>query len=172
MRGEDPPSTAYPYLILVRLPCPMLPLLLSLLCLLVSGKLLGHSDHCSTPHSYPYPYHIIFYHLYLTILLLPLSLVQAFHIPKVSKVTSSLKMADEMVGASIEAGGKVFDPLGVLEMHKINNDVLPHPKWWRESELKHCRVAMLASIGAFASQFGLTIPGYTAVADPVENLNQ
>ncbi len=31
---------------------------------------------------------------------------------------------------------------------------------------------MLASIGAFASQYGLTIPGYTAVPDPVENLNQ
>ena len=27
-------------------------------------------------------------------------------------------------------------------------------------------------IGAFASQYGLTIPGYTAVADPVENLNK
>ena len=30
---------------------------------------------------------------------------------------------------------------------------------------------MLASIGAFTAQYGLTIPGYTAVADPVQNLN-
>lgn len=81
-------------------------------------------------------------------------------------------MADEYVGASIEAGGKVWDPLGLLKIHAINPNVLPHPKWWVESEIKHCRIAMLASVGAFASQWGLTIPGYTAVADPVENLNQ
>lgn len=31
---------------------------------------------------------------------------------------------------------------------------------------------MLASIGAFTGQWGLTIPGYTSVADPVENLNK
>lgn len=78
-----------------------------------------------------------------------------------------------MVGASIEVnGGKVYDPLNLLEIHPINPDVLPHPKWLRESELKHCRIAMLASVGAFASQWGLTIPGYTAIPDPVENLNQ
>jgi Chlorophyll A-B binding protein len=33
-------------------------------------------------------------------------------------------------------------------------------------------MAMLASVGAFSAQFGLVIPGYTAVADPVANLNQ
>jgi len=91
---------------------------------------------------------------------------------KLSKGRVNLKMADEMIGASIEAGGKVWDPLGLLTIHSINPGVLPHAKWWRESELKHCRIAMLASIGAFASQYGLTIPGYTAVADPVENLNK
>jgi hypothetical protein len=100
------------------------------------------------------------------------ALVHALQVVMKTKFSSSLKMAGEMVGASIEAGGKVFDPLGVLQIHSINPNVLPHPKWWRESELKHCRIAMLASVGAFASQFGLTIPGYTAVADPVENLNQ
>lgn len=84
-----------------------------------------------------------------------------------------MSTADEMVGASIEVnGGKVYDPLGMLNLHKVNPEVCPHPKWLRESELKHCRIAMLASIGAFASQWGLTIPGYTAVADPTENLNQ
>ena len=85
---------------------------------------------------------------------------------------SNIKMADEWVGASIEAGGKVWDPLGLLTIHSINPNVLPHAKWWRESELKHCRIAMLASVGAFSSQIGLTIPGYTSVADPVENLNK
>lgn len=87
--------------------------------------------------------------------------------------SSALKMADEMVGASVEVnGGKVYDPLNLLNIHEINPGVLPHGKWLREAELKHCRIAMLASIGAFASQWPLTIPGYTAVPDPVENLNQ
>lgn len=99
---------------------------------------------------------------------------------------ASLKMAEEMVGATQESwilsgdtttgisGGaaKVFDPLDMLILHERNGEVFPHPKWLRESELKHCRAAMLASVGAFSAQYGLVIPGYKAVADPVENLNQ
>lgn len=101
--------------------------------------------------------------------------VTAFNVKNGRRAFRSLKMdaSKDMVGASVEVnGGKVYDPLGMLELHKINPNVCPHPKWLRESELKHCRIAMLASIGAFASQYGLTIPGYTAVADPVQNLNQ
>lgn len=77
-----------------------------------------------------------------------------------------------MVGASEELGGKVYDPLGLLSIHEINPGVLPHAQWYRESELKHCRIAMLASVGAFTGQYGLAIPGYTPVSDPVENLNK
>ena len=83
-------------------------------------------------------------------------------------------MSDKMVGASVESflsDGKVYDPLGMLDLHTVAPRVCPHPKWLRESELKHCRIAMLASIGAFTAQYGVVIPGYTAVADPVENLN-
>jgi len=110
---------------------------------------------------------------FLALIVTLLVSVSAFNMQNARVSRTSLKMADEMVGASIEVnGGKVYDPLGLLEVHKINPNVLPHPKWLRESELKHCRIAMLASIGAFASQYGLTIPGYTAVPDPVENLNQ
>ena len=68
-------------------------------------------------------------------------------------------------------GGKVHDPLDLLKLHEVNSEVFPHPKWLRESELKHCRIAMLASVGAFTGQYGLVIPGYTADADPVTNLN-
>lgn len=60
----------------------------------------------------------------------------------------------------------------MLKLHDVNSEVFPHPKWLRESELKHCRIAMLASIGAFSAQFGLVIPGYTAYPDPVANLNE
>ena len=68
-------------------------------------------------------------------------------------------MADKMVGASIEAGGDIYDPLDMLKLHDIAPTVFPHPKWLRESELKHCRIAMLAAIGAFSAQWGLVIPG-------------
>ena len=108
-----------------------------------------------------------------------LAAVAAFAPTRSSQPVSVLKA---MEGASIETGfifppfnkapGAVYDPLDMLKLHEVNSDVLPHPKWLRESELKHGRAAMLASVGAFASQYGLTIPGYTAVADPVENLNQ
>jgi len=84
----------------------------------------------------------------------------------------TLKMADEYVGASVETGGKVFDPLDVLKLHSVAPNVLPHPKWWVESEIKHCRIAMLASVGAFTGQYGLVIPGYTADPDPVTNLDK
>lgn len=68
-------------------------------------------------------------------------------------------MSSDLVGASEELGGKVYDPLDVLKLHDIAPTVFPHPKWLRESELKHCRIAMLASIGAFTGQYGLVIPG-------------
>lgn len=105
-------------------------------------------------------------------LLAALACVGAFRMTgRTASTRSQLKMADEMVGASIEVnGGKVYDPLGLLDIHEINPGFLPHAKWWRESELKHCRIAMLASVGAFTGQWGLVIPGYNAVADPTENL--
>lgn len=93
---------------------------------------------------------------------------------RVSRASSSLKMAEDMVGASVEIGeGKVYDPLDMLKLHDVAPTAFPHAQWLRESELKHCRIAMLASVGAFSAQWGLVIPGYTAVAggDPVANLN-
>jgi hypothetical protein len=60
----------------------------------------------------------------------------------------------------------------MLKLHDVAPTVFPHENWLREAELKHCRIAMLASIGAFSAQWGLVIPGYEAVPDPVANLNQ
>jgi Chlorophyll A-B binding protein len=59
----------------------------------------------------------------------------------------------------------------MLKLHDLAPGVFPHPKWLRECELKHCRIAMLASVGAFTAQYGIVLPGYTAAADPVTNLN-
>jgi hypothetical protein len=49
-----------------------------------------------------------------------------------------------------------LDPLGFSDYFDI--------KWLRESELKHGRVSMLATVGFIVQQF-ITIPGYTHVDD-------
>lgn len=53
-------------------------------------------------------------------------------------------------------GDKGFDPLGLAEYMDI--------KWMRESELKHGRAAMLATVGFVVQQF-VTLPGMTHVDD-------
>ncbi|CAN0062726.1 unnamed protein product, partial [Hapterophycus canaliculatus] len=82
-----------------------------------------------------------------------------------SKTSLSMSSADGMIGVSTEAGGSVFDPLGLAELHKINPDVNPHPKWLQEAEIKHCRICMLAFVGIATAQAGLHFPGlgYEAV---------
>jgi len=61
----------------------------------------------------------------------------------------------------------------MLELHGLNPSLFPHAKWLRESELKHCRGAMLASIGCFSAQWGLVIPGYedTLNKNPAGNMH-
>jgi len=49
-----------------------------------------------------------------------------------------------------------FDPFGLSDSFDI--------KWMRESELKHGRIAMLATVGFIVQQF-VTIPGYIHVDD-------
>lgn len=88
-------------------------------------------------------------------------------------LTPRLVMKD-MVGASVEVnGGKIYDPLDTLTLHNVAPSVFPHAKWMREAELKHCRAAMLATVGLW-SPAGLPIPGYTPATSggPVENLNK
>jgi hypothetical protein len=53
-------------------------------------------------------------------------------------------------------GNADFDPLGFSEYFDM--------KWLRESELKHSRAAMLASLGFVVQQY-ITIPGYVHVDD-------
>ena len=49
-----------------------------------------------------------------------------------------------------------FDPLGLAECFDI--------KWLRESEIKHGRAAMLATVGFVVQEF-VTLPGYEPIAD-------
>jgi hypothetical protein len=53
-------------------------------------------------------------------------------------------------------GNVGFDPLGFSDYFDM--------KWLRESELKHCRAAMLATVGFMVQQF-ITLPGMTHVDD-------
>jgi len=67
--------------------------------------------------------------------------------------------------------GEVYDPLGTLLLHDVAPTAFPHAQWLRELELKHGRIAILASIGGLLGAVGPRDPGYSAVADPMENLN-
>ena len=59
-----------------------------------------------------------------------------------SSSTARSALADEMAGKSIELGGGVWDPLGLSSLGSERT-----LKWFRASEVKHCRVAMLATMG-------------------------
>jgi hypothetical protein len=66
-----------------------------------------------------------------------------------------------MVGATIETGGKVWDPLGV-------SNYVP-ASWAREAELANGRSAMLATVGWVAPQwFGLWDASDVSTADPIK----
>lgn len=58
-----------------------------------------------------------------------------------ASTTTSMSSADGMIGVSTEAGGKVFDPLGLAELHSINPLVNPHPK------VRGCILLVLVIVG-------------------------
>lgn len=54
------------------------------------------------------------------------------------------------------AGDEGFDPLGLSDL----DDALGLDLYWmREAELKHCRVAMLATVGFVGQELGVVLPG-------------
>uniref|UniRef100_A0A6V1SPG2 Plastid light harvesting protein n=1 Tax=Heterosigma akashiwo TaxID=2829 RepID=A0A6V1SPG2_HETAK len=77
-----------------------------------------------------------------------------------AKSVQVMKMGlEDMVGAGVETGNKPWDPLNLSKLSDVSQNN-PHVNWLRESELKHGRVAMLASVGVFATSIGARIPGY------------
>eukprot|EP00553_Chaetoceros_curvisetus_P006891 CAMPEP_0204630074 /NCGR_PEP_ID=MMETSP0717-20131115/19525_1 /ASSEMBLY_ACC=CAM_ASM_000666 /TAXON_ID=230516 /ORGANISM="Chaetoceros curvisetus" /LENGTH=228 /DNA_ID=CAMNT_0051647201 /DNA_START=86 /DNA_END=772 /DNA_ORIENTATION=- len=63
---------------------------------------------------------------------------------------------DEAFGVSIETGNKV-PPLG----RRILEDVQPSAiKWFQNAEIKHGRIAMVATIGFMVQKFGVHFPLY------------
>lgn len=62
------------------------------------------------------------------------------------------------------AGDEGFDPLGLSNIDEVGIDLY----WMREAELKHCRIAMLAIVGALAQEAGLVLPGMPTAKNQVE----
>jgi len=61
-------------------------------------------------------------------------------------------------------GDRGFDPLGLSNIDDLGLDLY----WLREAELKHARVAMLASFGALAQEAGLVFPGQPSVKNQID----
>lgn len=63
------------------------------------------------------------------------------------------------------AGDEGFDPLG---LSNVDNAELGIDLYWmREAELKHSRVAMLATLGLVAQESGFVVPGYPTTHNQV-----
>jgi hypothetical protein len=71
-------------------------------------------------------------------------------------MSKSIPFLSEPKNLSGWVGDVGFDPLGFSDYFDM--------KWLRESEIKHCRVAMLASFGFVIQQF-ITLPGFEHVDD-------
>jgi len=84
--------------------------------------------------------------------------VAAFAPSTVTTPSKALNMAsiDEAFGVSIETGNKC-PPLGA----KILEDTQPSAlKWFQNAEIKHGRIAMVATIGFMVQKFGVHFPLY------------
>ena len=57
-------------------------------------------------------------------------------------------------GTGEETGGQIWDPLDIAG--SVSDEAL---MWFRHSELKHGRVAMLATVGYLTGAAGITFPG-------------
>merc|ERR1719428_2715328 len=77
-------------------------------------------------------------------------------VPHVTARAISPQMAfiDSLEGTGEETGGEIWDPLDISG--SVGDEAL---MWFRASELKHGRVAMLASVGYLVGAAGITFPG-------------
>merc|ERR1719419_1448344 len=87
----------------------------------------------------------------------------AFNAPSVAPrsvaraATPQMAFIDTLEGTGEETGGEIWDPIGISA--SVSDEAI---MWFRASELKHGRVAMLASVGYLAGAAGYTFPGEIA----------
>jgi hypothetical protein len=76
--------------------------------------------------------------------------------PRMAARSSAVKMAfvDSLEGTGEETGGEIWDPLDIAG--SVGDEAL---MWFRAAELKHGRVAMLATVGYLTGAAGITFPG-------------
>lgn len=63
------------------------------------------------------------------------------------------------------AGDEGFDPLGLSNVDSAGLGIDLY--WMREAELKHARVAMLATLGMLAQESGFVVPGFPTTKNQV-----
>merc|ERR1719311_1314281 len=68
-----------------------------------------------------------------------------------------MAFVDSLEGTGEETGGELWDPLGIS--NTVSDEAI---MWFRASELKHGRVAMLATVGYLTGAAGFTFPGEIA----------
>ena len=73
-----------------------------------------------------------------------------------SSVATNMASIDEAFGVSIETGNKC-PPLGARILEDTQPDAL---KWFQNAEIKHGRIAMVATIGFMVQKFGVHFPLY------------
>jgi hypothetical protein len=73
-----------------------------------------------------------------------------------SVVTQQMAAIDEAFGVSVETGNKC-PPLGARILEDTNPDAL---KWFQNAEIKHGRIAMIATIGFMVQKSGVHFPLY------------
>jgi len=85
----------------------------------------------------------------------------------VSRAASAhMGFIDSLEGTGEETGNEIWDPLGFSE--SVSDEAL---MWFRASELKHSRVAMLASVGYLIGAAGITFPGEIANGVSFDSVN-
>ncbi|EGB03011.1 hypothetical protein AURANDRAFT_39474 [Aureococcus anophagefferens] len=84
--------------------------------------------------------------------------------PPAREMAPTLPKAMEMAGIGLETGGQIWDPAGFAT---FSDESLT---WFRACELKHGRVAMLASAGWMANGLHLAWPGTIDYTTPFSDL--
>merc|ERR1719326_291217 len=77
--------------------------------------------------------------------------------PAMRSATAIMGFVDSLEGTGEEAGSDIWDPIGISS--SVSDEAV---MWFRAAELKHGRVAMLASVGYLVGAAGITFPGEIA----------